>query len=60
MELCKGAEFKDYGLKIEAELAQDCDRDDDLRIYIADVRSESLADKKGKTSLSFIIMFIFK
>lgn len=47
VELCKGEEHKDYGLKIEAELAEDCDRDDDLRIYITEVRPDSLAHSKG-------------
>ncbi|XP_060603385.1 protein still life, isoform SIF type 1-like isoform X2 [Ruditapes philippinarum] len=56
VELCKGEEFKDYGLKIEAELAQDCDRDDDLRIYVADVRPDSLADKKGLKSSDEVVV----
>ncbi|KAL4232685.1 T-lymphoma invasion and metastasis-inducing protein 1 [Mactra antiquata] len=47
VELNKGEDYKDYGLKIEAELAEDCDREDDLRIYVAEVRADSLADNKG-------------
>ena len=46
-ELCKEDAIGDLGLKIEAELAEDCDKEDDLRIYVAEVRSCSLADQKG-------------
>ncbi|XP_053396919.1 protein still life, isoform SIF type 1-like isoform X1 [Mercenaria mercenaria] len=56
VELCKGDEYKDYGLKIEAELAEDCDRDDDLRIYVANVRPDSLADRKGLKASDEIVI----
>ncbi|WAR08890.1 SIF1-like protein [Mya arenaria] len=36
VELSKNETNRDFGLKIEAELAEDQDREDDLRIYIAE------------------------
>lgn len=47
VELDKGDTHIDYGVKIEAELAEDNDREDELRIYVAEVRPESLAHTKG-------------
>ena len=46
-ELDKGHTHMDYGVKIEAELAEDNDREDELRIYVAEVRPDSLAHSKG-------------
>ena len=48
VELDKGDTYIDYGVKIEAELAEDGDREDELRTYIAEVRPDSLAHSKGK------------
>ena len=47
VELDKGDTHLDYGVKIEAELAEDNDREDELRIYVAEVRPDSLAHSKG-------------
>jgi len=51
VELTKGDTHRDFGLKIEAELAADQDREDDLRIYVAEVRPDSLANSKGNLPL---------
>lgn len=58
VELNKAETSTDLGLKIEAELAEDCDKEDDLRVYVADVRSGSLADRKGKTKCCFLLIKI--
>ena len=53
-ELNKGHTHMDYGVKIEAELAEDNDREDELRIYVAEVRPDSLAHSKGRV-LSLLV-----
>ena len=55
VELDKGDTHLDYGVKIEAELAEDNDREDELRIYVAEVRMDSLAHTKG-----MLCLFLFK
>ncbi|KAL3882118.1 hypothetical protein ACJMK2_028489, partial [Sinanodonta woodiana] len=47
IQLTKSEAHVTYGIKIEAELAEDCERDDDLRIYIREVIPGSLAQSRG-------------
>ncbi|XP_052808753.1 protein still life, isoform SIF type 1-like isoform X2 [Mya arenaria] len=56
VELSKNETNRDFGLKIEAELAEDQDREDDLRIYIAEVRPGSLAASKGMRTTDEIVV----
>ena len=48
VELDKGDTYIDYGVKIEAELAEESDREDELRTYVSEVRPDSLAHSKGR------------
>ncbi|CAL1547658.1 unnamed protein product [Lymnaea stagnalis] len=47
MELTKPTKDGMFGFAVEAELAEDLDRDDELRVYVCDVTKDSVADKRG-------------
>ncbi|XP_052239037.1 protein still life, isoform SIF type 1-like isoform X5 [Dreissena polymorpha] len=56
VELSKCEKHRDFGLKIEAELAEDFDKEDDLRIYVTEVRPSSLSDQKGMRASDEIVI----
>ncbi|KAL5009978.1 hypothetical protein ScPMuIL_012283, partial [Solemya velum] len=47
IEVTKTESDKDYGMTLEAELGDDLEREDDLKIYISDVRKGGLAERRG-------------
>lgn len=48
VELVKRGGHTAFGFSIEAELAEDSERDDELQVYVSDVQRGGLADLKGK------------
>ncbi|XP_055889576.1 protein still life, isoform SIF type 1-like isoform X3 [Biomphalaria glabrata] len=47
MELTKPTKDGLFGFAVEAELADDQDRDDELRVYVCDVTKDGVADRRG-------------
>ncbi|CAG5118110.1 unnamed protein product, partial [Candidula unifasciata] len=47
MELTKPTKDGMFGFAVEAELAEDYDRDDELRVFVCDVTKDGVADKRG-------------
>ncbi|XP_064601963.1 protein still life, isoform SIF type 1-like isoform X2 [Liolophura sinensis] len=47
VELVKRGGHTAFGFSIEAELAEDSERDDELQVYVSDVQRGGLADLKG-------------
>ncbi|XP_050393235.1 protein still life, isoform SIF type 1 isoform X3 [Patella vulgata] len=47
LELTKTSKDGVFGFAVEAELAEDFDRDDELQVYVCDVTKGSVADKHG-------------
>ncbi|XP_012937622.1 protein still life, isoform SIF type 1 isoform X2 [Aplysia californica] len=47
LELTKPTKDGVFGFAVEAELAEDLDRDDELRVYVCDVTRDAVADKRG-------------
>lgn len=53
IELTKPTKDGMFGFAVEAELAEDLDRDDELRVYVCDVTKDSVADKRGQSPGQF-------
>ncbi|XP_048240466.1 protein still life, isoform SIF type 1-like isoform X4 [Haliotis rufescens] len=47
LELTKPSKDGVFGFAVEAELAEDFDRDDELRVYVCDVTGGCVAEKRG-------------
>ncbi|CAG5121636.1 unnamed protein product, partial [Candidula unifasciata] len=47
LELTKPTKDGMFGFAVEAELTDDFDRDDELRVYVCDVTKDSVADRRG-------------
>ena len=50
MELTRSERDGDFGVSVEAELADDSEREDELCIFISDVVKGGVAHKKGEES----------
>ena len=48
LELTKPTKDGLFGFAVEAELAEDLDKDDELRVYVSDVTRDGVADKRGE------------
>ncbi len=49
LELSRGEKDRDFGLVVEAELAEDTDQEDELCVFISDVTKGGVAHKKGRS-----------
>ena len=47
LELSRSDKERDFGLSIEAELAEDTEQEDELRVFISDVTKGGPAARKG-------------
>ena len=47
LELTKPTKDGVFGFAVEAEMAEDLDRDDELRVYVCDVTPDQVAERRG-------------
>ena len=47
LELTKPTKDGVFGFAVEAELSDDVERDDELRVYVCDVTGDQVAQKRG-------------
>lgn len=57
MELTKPTKDGMFGFAVEAELAEDFDRDDELQVYVCEITAGGVAEKAG-SSLSFMLVHV--
>ena len=56
IELRKPEKCKDFGLQIEAELAEDTEKEDELRVFISEVIKGGVAARKGLVASDEILV----
>ena len=54
MELERGDRDADFGFQVEAELAEDTEREDEMCVFVSDTTKGGLAHKKGEWGLSLL------
>lgn len=48
IEMCKSDKDLEFGMQVEAELAEDTEQEDELCVFISEVNKGGLAQKRGQ------------
>ena len=60
IELTKSVADPEFGFRVEAEIADHYERDDELQVYVSEIKPGGLAHRKGKKHFAQSHSIIFK
>lgn len=58
IELTKSVADPEFGFRVEAEIADHYERDDELQVYVSEIKPGGLAHRKGKIHFAVIFSYL--